>query len=56
VALPQEDFDLIESAAVSKAPQRVINPRSVTRAVDHDHFAELLERSKEWGLDYDIFA
>ncbi|KAF9783169.1 NADP-dependent oxidoreductase domain-containing protein [Thelephora terrestris] len=38
VALPQEDFDLIERAAVSKAPQRVINP------------------SKEWGLDYDIFA
>jgi len=38
VTLPQEHFDLIERAAVSKPPQRAINP------------------SKEWGLDYDIFA
>jgi len=38
VNLPQEYFDLIERAAVSKPPHRVVNP------------------SKEWGLDYDIFA
>jgi len=38
VTLPQEHFDLIERAAVSKPPQRVVNP------------------SKGWGLDYDIFA
>jgi diketogulonate reductase-like aldo/keto reductase len=37
VSLPCRYFDLIERAAVSKPPQRVINP------------------SREWGLDYDIF-
>jgi len=38
VTLPEEHFDLIERAAVSKPPQRTANP------------------SKEWGLDYDLFA
>ena len=29
MTLPQEHFDLIEHAAVSKPPQRVVNPRFV---------------------------
>ena len=34
VTLPQEYFDLIERTAVSKPPQRVINPRYVRGVID----------------------
>ena len=37
MTLPQEHFDLIERAAVSKPPRRVNNPRSVRGAIDVRH-------------------
>lgn len=37
MTLPQEQFDLIERAAVSKPPQRVVNPRSVQGVIEAGH-------------------
>jgi hypothetical protein len=55
VTLPQEHFDLIERAAVSKPPRRIMNPRFVGEVISQP-FAEPSGYSKGWGLDYDIFA
>ena len=37
MTLPQEHFDLIERAAVSKPPQRVVNPRFVLDVIVVSH-------------------
>lgn len=41
VTLPEEHFDLIERAAVSKPPQRTANPRSVNGTVNLSYLLSL---------------
>ena len=46
VTLPQEHFDLIERAAVSKPPQRSINPRFVKGVADFRHSLNALSTAR----------
>lgn len=50
MTLPQEHFDLIERAAVSKPPQRVVNPRFVLNVIKVDRLLNIPTVVKDGAL------